>query len=314
VTIKGPDVSNFQSGLRLTAGTPYAAAKSSEGTTFKDGSYQNFKSQAANIGAVFSAYHFLHSGNVKAQAQFAYGIVGKTPLFVDVEATGTSKPMLADVTGFIDAYRALGGVVWAAYIPKWYWSGTMGSPSLKPLSDRHVSLISSAYTAYSDTGPGWTSYGGIVPQLWQYTDRQAYGGMSVDFNAYRGTKQQLAVLVNGGSAPAPAAPAGGGTVLLEEDSDMQIETTSIHPGEYAIPVVSKGHVRFVADLYGNKADLRVVIWDGPNADVHDHVKVGGGYTDIPLTPSTSAVTVRRYPKPAGTNNIDDSGPVGVALY
>lgn len=224
MTIFGPDISNNNGALTLATGTPFVLAKSSESTNYHDPTYAGFKFQAARIGALFSAYHFLHAGSAAAQARYAYGIVGKTPLMLDVELTGSSKPQLSDVTAFIDEYRAYGGNIWAAYIPHWYWQGDMGSPSLTPVSSRHVALISSSYTSYSDSGVGWNAYGGVSPALWQYTDSQAYSGKHVDFNAYKGTKAQLAALMGATST----ADNGGIIVSTEQDTDMHID---IRPGQ-----------------------------------------------------------------------------------
>jgi hypothetical protein len=208
MTITGPDVSGFQSGLTLQPGTAFAAAKATEGTGFTDVTYTDFKGQAARVGALFWAYHFLHQGDPGGQAAHAYAVVGKTPLMLDWEPTGASVPGVADAAGFIDAYRSLGGRVWAAYLPHWYWQ-QIGSPSLAPIAQRALVLVSSNYTAYSDTGPGWAAYGGMAPSLWQYTDAQPYGGQHVDFNAFRGTRAELEALVTGQPptpAPVPTLP------------------------------------------------------------------------------------------------------------
>src|SRR5262249_36503153 len=80
------------------------------------------------------------------------------------------------------------------YLPHWYWSRKtadrgLGSPSLQPLIDRKMQLVSSAYVAYTDAaaGTGWQPYGGMTPLVWQYTDRLQFNGMLLDFNAFRGS-------------------------------------------------------------------------------------------------------------------------------
>jgi hypothetical protein len=200
-TIFFPDVSGYQGGLRVPAGTAALLAKATEGQTFTDGSYAGFRAQAATVGAVFAAYHFVWGGSV-AEAKHVYGVVGKTPLMLDVE--NTAVPLhIGDVTAFVKNYRALGGVVHLAYLPHWYWQGTMGSPSLLPLAQLGVHIVSSNYTAYSDNGPGWASYGGVAPAQWQYTDAYPYGGMPVDFNAFKGTAASYRALLTG-VTPTPA--------------------------------------------------------------------------------------------------------------
>ena len=71
-----------------------------------------------------------------------------------------------------------------------------------------MAIVASGYPGgYSDTDPDWQPYGGVAPLIWQYTDKQPYGGQHVDFNAYRGTVPQLAALINGSSGTAaPSTP------------------------------------------------------------------------------------------------------------
>lgn len=197
-TIFFPDVSGYQSGLRVQPATAALLAKATEGSTFTDGSYGNFKAQAAAAGAVFGAYHFVWGGSM-AEAQHCHSVVGSTPLMLDVENTSVAL-RLSDVLSFVSNYRSLGGVVHLAYLPRWYWEGTMGSPSLVPLAQAGVSLVSSNYTTYSDAGPGWSSYGGVTPVQWQYTDALPYGGQAVDFNAFKGTASDYAALLTGQGA------------------------------------------------------------------------------------------------------------------
>lgn len=198
MTIHFPDVSNYQAGLSL-AGAVAVEAKASEGTGYRDPTYASFKLQAAVAGIPFCAYHFLRRGDPAGQAAYALGIVGpNTPLMLDVETAvdGTDATM-ADMYGFIDAYRAAGGLVTLAYLPHWYWQDHWGSPSLAGLTQRNVALISSNYTTYSDDGPGWAPYGGVTPAIWQYTFQQPFNGQFVDFNAYKGSVAELAALFAG---------------------------------------------------------------------------------------------------------------------
>jgi len=121
---------------------------------------------------------------------------------IDLEPTTGSNPSVQDALDFATRYRARGGLCTLVYLPHWYWAnpvgspaGGMGSPSLTPLAAAGLSLISSNYTGYSDTGPGWAPYGGVAPVIWQYTDALPYSGQSVDFNAFRGTVADLQALL-----------------------------------------------------------------------------------------------------------------------
>lgn len=224
-----PDVANFQRGLVIQPGTPFVWAKATEGTTFKDDTYLDFKSQAAKVGARFGAYHFLHAGNGAAQADFAFSVVGRgVPLFVDVEPTGTSYPTVSDVQAFTARYRALGGTCEVMYYPKWYW-GNQGSPSL---SVTGLKLISSGYPAgYSDHDANWDSYGGITPFQWQFSDSYEYGGLRVDFNAYKGTIDEYLVAIGAKTAtPVPPPP----PVTIPEEDTMVILAIPNGPGRWLL--------------------------------------------------------------------------------
>lgn len=197
MTIFYPDISSYEAGLTIQPGTVAVVAKATEGTYYQDANYADFQAQAARVGAVFSAYHFLTAGNGAAQADYCHAIVGATPVMLDVEPTGNSRPTVADCAAFIARMRQLGGRVWGCYYPRWYWQQTGGD-----LGSLGVALVASGYPGgYSDTDPNWQPYGGAAPAVWQYTDKQSYGGKSVDFNAFRGTTAELAALINGTSNP-----------------------------------------------------------------------------------------------------------------
>lgn len=193
-----PDVSSWQAGLTIQPGTPALIAKASEGTIFKDPSYRDFETQSSRVGAIFSAYHFLHQGFGPTQADHAFSIVGPdVPLMLDVEPQpdAGSRPTVADALAFIGRYRARGGLLWATYFPRWYWNQVGGD-----LASLGTALIASGYPAagYTDGDPNWQPYGGLTPAVWQYTDAQPYGGKKIDFNAFRGSAQELAALIRGG--------------------------------------------------------------------------------------------------------------------
>lgn len=83
----------------------------------------------------------------------------------------------------------------------------------------------------------------------------------------------------------------------EEDDMQQIEPTATHPGEYAYGAIGKTRIVFCADGYGDApAKLRVVMWVGDSAQVHDGVTVGGTATkaaSLNFPAGTNAVTVKR---------------------
>src|SRR6516165_11276912 len=194
MTIFYPDVSSYQAGISF-AGCVIAVVKATEGTGYVNPDYAGAKARAANAGAFFCAYHFLHAGNGAGQASHAYSVVGSgIPVMIDCEpeynSNGTiaSAPQIADVVDFINQYRALGGTTYLLYLPHWYWQGNLGQTSLAPVINLGMLLVSSDYTTYSDTGPGWAPYGGMTPVIWQYTSTGTLNGVSnVDMNAYKNT-------------------------------------------------------------------------------------------------------------------------------
>src|SRR6516225_9558777 len=175
MTIFYPDVSSYQAGISF-ANCVIAVAKATEGSGYTNPDYASAKVRAANAGAFFCAYPFLRAGNGAAQASYARSVVGsEVPLMIDCEAeynsngTLASAPQVSDIVDFVNEYRALGGKTYLLYLPHWYWQGDMGQASLAPVINLGMLLVSSDYTAYSDTGPGWAPYGGMTPIIWQYT-------------------------------------------------------------------------------------------------------------------------------------------------
>ncbi len=194
MTIFYPDVSSYQAGISF-AGCVIAVAKATEGTGYTNSDYAQAKVRAANAGAFFCAYHFLLAGDGAGQASHAHGVVGSdVPLMIDFEpeynSNGTiaSAPQVSDAVDFINEYRALGGKTYLLYLPHWYWQGNLGQASLASVISLGMLLVSSDYTTYSDAGPGWASYGGMTPVIWQYTSSATLNGVhNVDMNAYQGT-------------------------------------------------------------------------------------------------------------------------------
>lgn len=205
MTVYYIDISSFQAGINLS-GWHAVAVKATQGHGYTDSFWGSFRTHAAGAGAYFFGYHFLEAGDGAGQADHYFAVAGKTPCMIDFEPTTGSNPHIGDATSFCDRLRARGGVCNLVYLPRWYW-GNLGQPSLQDLSNRHLHLVSSQYTGYSDSGPGWAPYGGMVPVIWQYTSTLSTGGFrQVDCNAYKGTWAQLQALVGGAPAPVPPHP------------------------------------------------------------------------------------------------------------
>jgi len=233
MTIFYPDVSSYQAGISF-AGCVIAVAKATEGTGYTNPDYAAAKGRAATAGAYFCAYHFLHAGNGAGQATYAHSVVGSgIPLMIDCEpeysSSGaiSSAPQISDVVDFVNEYRALGGITYLLYLPRWYWSGNLGSPALTSVSSLGMLLVSSDYTAYSDSGPGWDSYGGMTPVIWQYTSSATLNGVSnVDMNAYKGTLADFETQVTAGGQSNSGTGSGSGSepTLSEGATGSAVQT------------------------------------------------------------------------------------------
>jgi GH25 family lysozyme M1 (1,4-beta-N-acetylmuramidase) len=218
MTIFYPDVSSYQAGISF-AGCVIAVAKATEGTGYTNPDYAAAKVRAANAGAFFCAYHFLRAGNGAGQASYAHSVVGSdVPLMIDFEpeynSNGTiaSAPQVSDAVAFINQYRALGGKTCLLYLPHWYWQGDLGQASLASVINLGMLLVSSDYTAYSETGPGWASYGGMTPVVWQYTSTATVNGVAnVDMNAYKGTLADFQAQATGGAGSGGTGSGGTGS-------------------------------------------------------------------------------------------------------
>jgi hypothetical protein len=189
MTIHYVDVSHYQTGLSLN-GANAVCAKATQGTGYVDPTYTTFQRQAAKLGYPFSAYHWLGTESASAQARHAFDVVGPAvPLMIDDEQ---NKVVVPHTVEFINNYRQLGGKVTMEYLPKWVWSQS-GSPSLTPITNLGLALVSSNYPAigYTENGAGWLPYGGATPTFWQWTSTANFNGQKVDMNAFKGTIDEL---------------------------------------------------------------------------------------------------------------------------
>lgn len=255
-----PDISHYQTGLNLK-GAPAVIAKATEGSTFRDPAYAGFTAQAATLGIPFAAYHWLNTVDLAAQAANAFAVARSTPLMWDCEAAGATVPRILDIT---TRYRNLGGIATLCYLPRWWWQ-QLGSPDLRPLAAAGLAIVSSNYPAagYTEAGPGWTAYGGVTPTIWQYTSSQPFNGQTVDFNAYRGSVDQLRTLFNHG-----------------QEADMALS--------------EEEHVHFMALIWRVEALInnRPVVAGGPlKGEVNRLAVAVAAANDDPITPAQLAELV-----------------------
>lgn len=256
MTIFYPDLSSYQAGYQIPSGTPAVVAKATEGTYYLDSSFHDFQHQATVLGIPFSGYHFLKSESTpEEQAQYYFNFAGKIPCMIDCETSGGSRPGVDWCQRFITALHGLGGRVWSVYYPRWYLGVTGGS-----LASLGVPVIASEYRSYDDNN--WpASYGGITPQIWQYTSTP------IDMNAFKGTPAQLADLINGTST-------SGNT------GEMNLTDTVTFS-----PAVVQQFPELAAEGFGGSTNVQTILtWTAARVahlvnqvnDLENRVNAGGG--------------------------------------
>ena len=267
-----PDVSQYNGALNL-ADYPALLARATISTA-TDTHYTANRSAAASAARIFGAYAFINAGSLgvsaSAQADYAYNVIGTMPTMLDLEPNRGACASLAEGITWINRFRSHGGVVHLCYLPRWSWSGNMGSPSLTPLTSMGVQVVSSNYTTYSDTGPGWEPYGGVTPIQWQYTDNLA--GVGADGNAYKGTAAQYAQLITGGSDMAN----------MWTDASQVLPDGEV-PYAYLVRVLEKNILANVnATLAAVKTPAPITLTDAQIAQIADQVSatLGASIGDI----------------------------------
>lgn len=207
MTILGPDLSSYQDGVNVTElPHPFVIAKCTEGTYYSDADYPTWRQQAATSGKVFLPYHFISAEDPDAQAKHLSANIGDAtlPVMIDFEPASGYSPTLAQLLAVADACYRAGLHIALAYLPRWYHQ-QIGSPDLRALDSRGISLVSSAYpggSAYpGDSAAGWQAYGGMTPLIYQFTDDAPVQGHAVDMNAYRGSIAAFASTLTPSGAP-----------------------------------------------------------------------------------------------------------------
>lgn len=230
------DIASYQGGLALSQLRPDCVGvfvKATEGTWYVDPYYAGWREQAQAAGLIFAAYHYDTTEDPAAQAGHIAATLadpGK-PLMFDVEkGSGDLNQTIA----VIKAAKNAGLNPRVAYLPKWYWEG-IGSPDLRPLGDL-VAITSSEYPSENPGSPGalypgdgadgWSSYGGITPTFYQFTDAAIEGGQRIDMNAFRGTMDQLREVL-GLTAPTQIYPPFPGYDLVYTPGHAELHTNDV---------------------------------------------------------------------------------------
>lgn len=208
MTIFGPDISNNNDVVDIDRvadeGFDFVWAKVSEGAGFKDRFWAHTRDWCAQRGLLCIGYHYVKTDDANTQASNFVNNGGGNKVMLDFEAGSGGMNNFWAIT---NAFSRRGVDVVLSYIPRWYWSGTMGSPDLSDIPGLLIqsSYVGGASASASAMYPGdgsrfWNGFGGKAVDILQFTDKALIAGKSMDANAYRGTKAELAARLGLGPA------------------------------------------------------------------------------------------------------------------
>jgi hypothetical protein len=204
--IYGVDVSAYQPNFDFAAcrreGYDFAIIKATEGTGWKSAYYRAQVERARAAGLLVAAYHYVRGSDVAGQVNNIKSMVSTDmPVILDVE---DGAPPIGVIRQLNAAVNAAGYRTPLIYIPRWYWSGVMGSPSLAGLPpnwhSRYPDNAVRRKESFTLGAEYWPTFGGLPTVIAQFTSSLAvanYPTGRIDGNAYRGTREQLAALLGG---------------------------------------------------------------------------------------------------------------------
>lgn len=219
MTIFGPDISNNNGVVDIDRvadeGFDFVFAKVSEGYAFRDRFWPRTRDWCAARGLICVGYHYVRTDDPAAQADCFAGNGGGSVAMFDFEANS------GDINNFWACVRAFndhGIRVVLSYIPRWYWQ-QIGKPDISNIPGL---LIQSSYVSGGGTASGlypgddtgyWNGFGGHNVDILQFSDRATVAGLSLDVNAFRGSKAELAAALGIGGIP-------GGLFMALSDAEQ----------------------------------------------------------------------------------------------
>lgn len=207
VTLYYPDVSNnnwHTSGEAVNfcsqladEGFSAVCHKVTEGDYYRDPFWSSVLAWAQDTDTPCIGYHYVTTDAAEAQVENYLDHVENpdVPCMLDFEDNSGD---LDNYWRVVRAFNDAGIKIALSYIPHWYWT-QIGRPDLSQVPG----LVSSSYPAgggYASTiyaasdgsnGPGWVSYGGATPVVWQFTSQARIGGHDVDCNAFEGSLNEF---------------------------------------------------------------------------------------------------------------------------
>lgn len=231
-TIPGIDVSYYQGDIDWQsvkdAGTAFAFARATYGTTKVDPKFADNWQVMRNAGVVRGAYHFfVASEDALEQANFFINTVGSLssgdlPPVLDVEAgSGTSGSLVNDVQTWLSTVEQKLGVTPMIYTAPSYWNEYMTAGFGKyPLW----------VAEYGVTTPksvnGWSEW-----TFWQHSQSGSVAGIegTVDLDYFNGSLSELLAFAN--SSPGVSVPETTEQQPAQSESQTENKTYTVRPGD-----------------------------------------------------------------------------------
>jgi GH25 family lysozyme M1 (1,4-beta-N-acetylmuramidase) len=204
----GIDVSHYQGTINWSsvkaAGIQFAYIKATEGTTYKDPTFNTNYLNAYNARVIRGAYHFAQPGSSSGATQAAYFATHggawsadnlTLPGMLDLEGGcyGLSQSAMQSwILDFYNTYKSYTSRDVVIYTSASWWNTCTGGWS--GMSARSP-LFAASWTSASDpTIPSGFPYA----TLWQYTDSGSVSGISgaVDRDRFNGDSSRLLALAN----------------------------------------------------------------------------------------------------------------------
>lgn len=204
--MKGVDISSYQRGISLSSlkeqGVSFAILKIGEGKTYVDPCFDNFYDDAASNGIPVGAYYYSHATTREAAIEeakraltLANGLSLPLGIYMDVEEDSQMRLRDSELTevvkAFCDTIRS-GGHIPGAY-------GSLGRLWAK-VGPSYLGSDVIVWVA------AWGDYAPKMGDVWQYSDRQRYGGYNGDIDGDQSLSERFENMVLGNSEATPVEP------------------------------------------------------------------------------------------------------------
>ena len=259
----GIDVSEHQNGMSLKTakeqGIDFAILRLCDGT-YRDKTFRSHLDDAERAGLLVSTYWYLRAPSEGTTIAQQVDVIdqqmgGRRDLsvWIDVESVDVQHRKLLSGSDVWAAKRELesrGYTVAGIYSGAWYWEQMPGGePSMEGLGALWVSHYGkrNAYGPYRDiyTAEGASDHvgwgyplGDKLPDILQLGSNGAVAGRYVDVNAFRGTREELAAILNGNTTrkePFMSLTADEQRELLEKTRRIHHELTHEFHSRYVGP-------------------------------------------------------------------------------